>query len=969
MSNSMMSPAPIEDQAKLLDEVLNVVKVQAHLMKKCLENNKLMDGLKHCSNMLAELRTSALTPKNYYELYMSIFDAMRHLTAFLTEAHAAGRHHLADLYELVQYAGNIVPRLYLMITVGAAYMSMPDAPVREIMRDMMEMTRGVQHPIRGLFLRYYLSSMTRDYLPVGEGSGPEGNVFESINFILTNFTEMNKLWVRLQHQGHSRDREKREAERKELRILVGTNLVRLSQLDGVDLKIYQKDILPGILDQVVSCRDVIAQEYLMEVITQVFPDDFHLRTLQPFLSATAQLHPKVNVKQIIISLIDRLAAFAAREAEGEEPNEAKRQREENIRRIAEQKKRKLQGLQPEEEEEEEEEQKQEEKSIEKDEQAEQHVEQADQEEQEATSKDEENATVEPLGAGDKADDVENEAQEAEEETEVAEEKPVSTGDLSEEKEEDAVKRVRGIPEDVELFVVFWGQIVELVKARPDLSIQDLTALLVSLINLSLSCYPEKIDYVDQILAYAKDKVLEFSDSPDLHSKATEANLLGLLLAPIQHYSSALYLLALANYQPLLVLQPYSTRQQTAYAVVNSILKNTTVIDIPEDVHGVLELCDVLLRDQKDAPVTAAVAPQQSYGGGRQRNMELSFEQEEYMEKQGLLARMIHLFKSEKEDTQFLLLSAARKQFGDGGDRIRYTFPPLIVSAVKLARRYKLLEEQDEIWEKKTSALFRFIHQVISTLYHKCEVADNCLHLFLLAGQSADECGFEEIAYEFFVEAFTIYEESISESRAQFQAITCIIGALQQTRVFSADNYDTLITKAALHSSKLLKKPDQCRGVYLSSHLWWATERGISESDLPEGEKATLFRDGKRALECLQKALKIADSCMDPVTNVELFVEILNRYIYYFEKGNEAVTVKYLNGLIDLINTNLSNMDNPDQHPPTSNSSSLVEHDGPVSDYVRRHFRATLLHLQNCKEQAARTDVQDSKYSELDLGDI
>lgn len=50
---------------------------------------------------------------------------------------------------------------------------------------------------------------------------------------------MNKLWVRLQHQGHSRDREKREAERRELRILVGTNLVRLSQLEGVDLETYQ----------------------------------------------------------------------------------------------------------------------------------------------------------------------------------------------------------------------------------------------------------------------------------------------------------------------------------------------------------------------------------------------------------------------------------------------------------------------------------------------------------------------------------------------------------------------------------------------------------------------------------------------------------------------------------------------------------------------------------------------------------
>jgi vacuolar protein sorting-associated protein 35 len=69
---------------------------------------------------------------------------------------------------------------------------------------------------------------------------PQGNLQDSISFILTNFIEMNKLWVRLQHQGHSRDREKREMERKELRILVGTNLVRLSQLEGVDLQMYQK---------------------------------------------------------------------------------------------------------------------------------------------------------------------------------------------------------------------------------------------------------------------------------------------------------------------------------------------------------------------------------------------------------------------------------------------------------------------------------------------------------------------------------------------------------------------------------------------------------------------------------------------------------------------------------------------------------------------------------------------------------
>ena len=85
---------------------------------------------------------------------------------------------------------------------------------------------------------------------------------------------MNKLWVRMQHQGHSREKGRKEKERLELRILVGTNLVRLSQLDNIDVEAYKKIVLPGILEQVVSCRDAIAQEYLMECIIQVREQKF-----------------------------------------------------------------------------------------------------------------------------------------------------------------------------------------------------------------------------------------------------------------------------------------------------------------------------------------------------------------------------------------------------------------------------------------------------------------------------------------------------------------------------------------------------------------------------------------------------------------------------------------------------------------------------------------------------------------------
>lgn len=46
---------------------------------------RLMDALKCASAMLAELRTSLLSPKYYYELYMAITDELRHLDAYLVD--------------------------------------------------------------------------------------------------------------------------------------------------------------------------------------------------------------------------------------------------------------------------------------------------------------------------------------------------------------------------------------------------------------------------------------------------------------------------------------------------------------------------------------------------------------------------------------------------------------------------------------------------------------------------------------------------------------------------------------------------------------------------------------------------------------------------------------------------------------------------------------------------------------------
>ena len=136
---------------------------------------------------------------------------------------------------------------------------------------------------------------------------------------------------------------------------------------------------------------------------------------------------------------------------------------------------------------------------------------------------------------------------------------------------------------------------------------------------------------------------------------------------------------------------------------------------------------------------------------------------------------------------------------------------------------------------------KFVRQLISILHTQVEAPSIALRLFLLAAQISDECGFEDLTYDLYVQAFSVYEESISESRAQLQAITLIIGTLQGAKVFGEDNYDTLITKAALHGAKLLKKPHQALAVNLASHLWWqevAPEEEVPAKEAPEKPAAS-----------------------------------------------------------------------------------------------------------------------------------
>ena len=237
---------------------------------------------------------------------------MMYFSNFLKDEIKRGRQ-VKDIYESVQQAKFIIPRLYLLITVASLYMEERPKSCRDIIFDLLNMVKGVQNPIRGLFVRYYLLKMIKDKLPdIDNIYLSDGGTFEdTIKFILQNLEEMNRLWIRLSHGVQPNEKLIREKERNELKILVGENITRLSSLNGMTSELYQNTILPKIITILLDSKDELSQQYLMECIIHAFPDEYNIKCMEKILEAIKQLVPEIDVYSLFITLMEKLSKFVS----------------------------------------------------------------------------------------------------------------------------------------------------------------------------------------------------------------------------------------------------------------------------------------------------------------------------------------------------------------------------------------------------------------------------------------------------------------------------------------------------------------------------------------------------------------------------------------------------------------------------------------------------------------------------------
>lgn len=794
-------------------------------MKRAIDNDNVREALKHASNLICELRTSQLSPKNYYELYMQVFQETQHLAGFFEDKKRHGRKFL-DLYESVQHAGNILPRLYLLVTVGASYIKAKEAPAKEILKDVNELCKGVQHPLRGLFLRYYLSQMLKDKLPdTGSGyEGEGGDINDAFDFVYTNFYESNRLWVRIQNQGPTKDKQKREKERHDLRVLVGANLVRLSQLEGMTVDFYNNIALPKILDHVVTIKDTMSQQYLFESMIQVFPDEFHIRTLELLLSAYTKALPTVDMKPIMVTLMERLARYMQ---EGEGAN---------------------------------------------------------------------------AFAG------------------------------------------------MDIFSLFRSHLQQILEraleggttsGQAAAAAADISAPLevqAAFMEFTLSLYPDKLHYVDIILESTAEIVKKYMAATDITRPDKKLGgpgaekVVDLLSHPLRTLS--LSVLEMEHYPTLLSFLNFETRKQVAISLVNTVIEQDLPLSSVDAVNNLFNFITPLIKDEDDTPTS------EGSGSGKV----------EFANQQAEVCKLVHQIRVEDTDLAFQMINAMRSFFGQGGPaRLAFTLQPTFFASMGLIprireRERKRAEEGGEgpgvaVTVKK---VFQFMHKTNTALVQSSP--DAALVLWLAAAAIADQCergsgsqgAYEQICYEFLTQALIVFEDELTDSAKQYSGVYKLVGSLSQITCLEAENFDNLGTKIAQHAARLLKKPLQCRAVAACSHLFWCDAR----------------RDGKRVLECLQKCLKIADNVVtsDP-KQVGLWVEMLDKYTYYYENDCEDVTVKFVQSLINLCFEHISFAENDVQSASEGRQA-------------KAHLQASLTYLRGLKS-SSKPEVA-MRFAELSL---
>ena len=784
-----------EEKDLNLEKGLKKIKEQSFHINSAIEKNNLRQCLREAFTMLCELRTEELSPKNYYNLYISVVDVMLNLKNYMIEEINRGRR-LIDLYDDVQQAQYVIPRFYLMITVGSIYIEKDPRSTKIIIYDMLGLVKSVQNPIKGLFLRNYLLKMIKDKLPDKDNVYlREGASFEdSLKFIIENMEEMNRLWIRLS-SGSGSEKMKREKERDELKILIGESMNKLSSLENLTIDLYEKNVLPRLLDIIINSKDKLCQQYLMECIIHAFPDSYNVKCMERLLDAISYLEPGVDIGIIFVSLMQKLGNYFGRQ-------------------------------------------------------------------------------------------------------------DISAEDSKDKEILELAKNIYPI-----LLRNFNGYMNQNLNSNnKSFDLNKLLGLVLSFMKFSLQCSPaeQKSQSINNIFSLA----LDLSNKQPHKLDDDCINKIGLLL--IEPLNSAINIFRMNDFIPLMNFLNYQNKKHLGIKLIETLIKEADnekssmekISDL-DSLDNVLRFIQPLLGDARDS---------------------IQEDESTYEYEQTIVSKLVYIIRTKNPENIYRILGDLKNIFAHVGiNRRRYTLPPLASRIIQFCHditicyesKLDLIPEKkknnkyvkgiidsldiskvqnDDIFYKLILNLYKLLTETIDLISQ--EQPELAFKLFLQSASQANSINcnkekFQDSCTNFIKNALNIFEEGRYNQNKRYDMLVQL-SSLLMTLSINKDVIGTIVEELVKGSQKMVQREDQCKAMLILSQLYFS-----------------LFKDEKQVMDCLNKARRFADFAMTNPRNLVLFIDYLNKILYFIEQEEKVIDIKpeQIEDVIELIRGHIRTIKN------------------------------------------------------------
>jgi vacuolar protein sorting-associated protein 35 len=455
----------------------------------------------------------------------------------------------------------------------------------------------------------------------------------------------------------------------------------------------------------------------------------------------------------------------------------------------------------------------------------------------------------------------------------------------------------------------------------------LIELQVAFMKFTLKGCPDKLVTVNHILTSTVSILSK--RSPDYKISQEGIKLIGRLLSvPLE---STLSIFEMPQFPVLMTYLDFSSRSTLSLRIIESLVNGSSLekLDSSSKVSILLDFIKPLLFDSSDS-------------------IESDSYQFEY--EQQSVAKLIFKVNSTDPTKQFEMMQMLKNVFLKGGiKRQRYTLPPLVnalfilASVISHALEIKYnntevskpnmeefiskvetnMEAQEYI--KYIQKVYLVINDIITQL--GSEYPELAFKLYLNGISSINDLKyekeqFEEIGYNMASLAIGLLQEGKVDADRKLSLIILFVGTITSVSFLSKDNMNMITSNLQQVSTTLVKRSDQCIAMLNCSHLFFNE----------------ILKDTNKVNECLQKAKRFAEFAMTNAQNLNLFVLLLNKYLFYIEKGTTFICSYIVNDIIEVIRNHILTI-----KTENTNATFLSE--------IEKYFETTIDIISNRKKMA------------------